>query len=315
MSITRLNKALSEAGISSRRHADRLIEQGLVMVNGKKVYEMGIKVNTATDRITVEGHPVDFANEKIYIMFHKPKGVITSLSDPEGRPTVIDYFSKFPQRIYPIGRLDWESEGLLLLTNDGDYANSVMHPKKEVTKSYLVKVNGQPEQKHLDKLLTGVSIVTGKAKARHIEKVKRPDSSDKYNWYKIVISEGKNRQIREMFSKIGFDVLKLQRVAIGKLKIGSLPRGEWTELTVDQTKRVFMADLPEDLVYAGAPKKLAADDPSMRKPAFHKAKKFVRTGRTAVNSDSPKAAFNKKPFRKHAKANPSAKKKIDFDSL
>lgn len=248
MNSVRLNKALSEAGITSRRKADRLIELGLVLVNGKKVFEMGVKIIPGKDRVVVDGHPVSFGNQKVYVMFHKPRNVMTTLSDPEGRPTVIDYFKKYPERIFPIGRLDWESEGLLLLTNDGDYANSVMHPKGEVTKSYLVKVSGHPEKKDIDKLLTGVSIVTGKAKARHIEKIKRPDSSDKYDWYKVVISEGKNRQIREMFAKIGFDVMKLQRVAIGRLKIGSLPRGEWTELSEDQIKKVFIPDLPEDKI-------------------------------------------------------------------
>ena len=230
MELVRLNKALSEAGISSRRKADRLIEQGLVLVNGKKVYEMGIKINPRKDKVTVDGHPVTFGNQKVYIMFHKPRNVVTTLHDPEGRPTVVDYFTRYPQRIFPIGRLDWESEGLLLLTNDGDYANSIMHPRKEVTKTYLVKVNGQPEKKEIEKLLAGVTIPSGKAKARHIEKVKRPDASEQYDWYKVVISEGKNRQIREMFLKIGFDVMKLQRVAIGRLKFGALTRGEWTEL-------------------------------------------------------------------------------------
>ncbi len=248
MELVRLNKALSEAGITSRRKADRLIEIGKVLVNGKKVYEMGVKINPSKDRVVVDGHPVVFGNTKVYVMFHKPKNVMTTLHDPEGRPTVIDYLKKYPERIFPIGRLDWESEGLLLLTNDGDYANSVMHPKGEVTKSYLVKVSGKPEKKDIDKLLTGVSIATGKAKARHIERIKRPDSSDKYDWFKVVISEGKNRQIREMFAKVGFDVLKLQRVAIGRLKIGALPRGEWTELSEDQIKKVFQPDLPEDKI-------------------------------------------------------------------
>lgn len=248
MNLVRLNKALSEAGITSRRKADRLIEQGLVLVNGKKVFEMGVKIDPSLDRIVVEGHPISFTQQKVYVMFHKPRHVMTTLSDPEGRTTVIDYFKKYPQRIFPIGRLDWESEGLLLLTNDGDFANSVMHPKKEVTKSYLVKVSGQPEKKDLDKLLNGVTIFCGKVKASHIEKIKKPESSDKYDWFKVVISEGKNRQIREMFARIGFDVLKLQRIAIGRLKIGALPRGEWTELSKDQIKRVFVPDLPEKAI-------------------------------------------------------------------
>lgn len=245
MSLVRLNKALSEAGITSRRKADRLIEMGLVQVNGKKVFEMGIKVNPNKDRIVVDGHPVTFRSQKVYIMFHKPKGVMTTLSDPEGRPTVADYFKKYPVRIFPIGRLDWESEGLLLLTNDGDFANNVMHPKKAITKTYWVKVNGRPEKKELDKLLSGVTIPTGKAKAIVVEKIKRPEASDQYDWIKVVIAEGKNRQIREMFLKIGFDVMKLQRVSIGRLKIGALPKGEWTELTEDQIKRIFIPDLDE----------------------------------------------------------------------
>lgn len=273
MELVRLNKALSEAGITSRRKADRLIEQGLVLVNGKKVYEFGVKINPNKDRVVVDGHPVSFANQKVYVMFHKPRNVMTTLNDPEGRPTVIDYFKKYPQRIFPIGRLDWESEGLLLLTNDGDFSNSVMHPKGEITKSYLVKVNGQPEKKDIDKLLTGVSIVSGKAKARHIEKIKRPDASDKYDWYKVVISEGKNRQIREMFFKIGLDVLKLQRVAIGRLKIGALPRGEWTELSADQIKKVFIPDLPEDKIKA---EKQKADNAKGIKPTMRPKKRIPR---------------------------------------
>lgn len=276
MELVRLNKALSEAGVTSRRKADRLIEQGLVLVNGKKVFEFGIKIDPSKDRVVVEGHPVTFKKEKVYIMFHKPRNVMTTLHDPEGRPTVIDYFTKYPERIFPIGRLDWESEGLLLLTNDGDYSNSVMHPKGEVTKTYLVKVNGQPEKKDIDKLLAGVTIETGKAKARHIEKIRRPDSSDKYDWYKVVISEGKNRQIREMFFKIGLDVMKLQRVAIGKLKLGSLPRGEWTELSQDQIKRVFTPDLPEEVKPKQA---VSSAKPAARKPLAPKKRIPRKTDR------------------------------------
>lgn len=267
MGQVRLNKALSEAGITSRRKADRLIEQGLVFVNGKKVFEHGTKVDPDKDRIVVDGSPVTFAHKKYYIMFHKPKGVLTTLSDPEGRPTVAEYFTKFPVRLFPVGRLDWESEGLLLLTNDGDFSQRVMHPKLEITKTYWVKVNGRPEAKEIEKLLQGVSTPTGKVKARHIEKLKRPDGSDQYDWFKVVISEGKNRQIRNMFAKIDLDVLKLQRVAIGRLKLGSLPRGEWTEVSESQLKRIYTPDLPEELVLkkpVTLVKKAAAKKPSFK---------------------------------------------------
>ena len=179
-------------------------------------------------------------------MFHKPRGVLTTMEDPLGRPTIEQFINEIPTRVFPVGRLDWDSEGLLLLTNDGDYANKVTNPKAEVTKTYLVKINGQPREDQIKKLLTGVSIVGGKVSAKSVEKVKR--GRDLYAWLKIVITEGKNRQIRQMFEKIGFDVLKLQRVAIGRLRLGSLERGQMVFLNEVAAERVFMADMPEVLV-------------------------------------------------------------------
>lgn len=244
----RLNKLIAESGLASRRHADRMIEEGQVIVNGKKVFELGIKVNPHKDRIVINGHPLKKSPQmKLYLAFNKPKGVLTTMEDPLGRPTITDYLDKVPGRVFPVGRLDWDSEGLLILTNDGDFANKVMHPKAEVTKTYLVKLDGQPEKKHLDKLLSGVSIVGGRVAARHIEKVKRPEGSDKYDWYKIVITEGKNRQIRQMFEKVGFDVLKLQRVAIGQLRLGSLARGEVAFINDHILNKIFLPDAPEEV--------------------------------------------------------------------
>ncbi len=251
--LVRLNKLLSERGISSRRGADKIIADGLVTVNGKKVYELGIKVHPHKDRIMVDGQPIKTKTERLYIMFHKPKSVITSMSDPLERTTVSDYMAAVPERVFPIGRLDWDSEGLLLLTNDGEFAQKVMHPKREVTKTYLVKLNGQPKQEKINKLLMGVSIPDGgKVKAKFVEKVKRASdrgvkTSKKFDWYKIVITEGKNHQVREMFKKIGFDVIKLQRVAIGRLKLGGLERGDFVYLNEAAANRVFLADLPEDI--------------------------------------------------------------------
>lgn len=247
----RLNKLLAERGLASRRGADKLIADGLVMVNGKKVYELGVKVNPNKDRITVDGKPIKSKTENLYIMFNKPKNVITSMSDPLERPTVADYMAELPVRVFPIGRLDWDSEGLLLLTNDGDFAQRVMHPKTEVTKTYHVKLDGQPLDYQIKKLLTGVSIPGGRVKAKHVEKLKQVKSksrktSEKHDWYKIIITEGKNHQVREMFKKIGFDVLKLHRVAIGKLRIGQLDRGEMVFLNEAAASRVFLQDLPEE---------------------------------------------------------------------
>ena len=249
--LVRLNKLLAERGIASRRGADKLIEEGQVVVNGKKVYELGIKVNPNEDKISVDGKPLKSKVENIYIMFNKPKNVITSMNDPLGRTTVADFVGDLPGRVYPIGRLDWESEGLLLLTNDGDYAQKVMHPKKEVTKTYHVKLEGQPQPYQIKKLLSGVSIPGGRVKAKHVEKLKMAKTktqktSDKNDWYKIIITEGKNHQVREMFKKIGFDVIKLHRVAIGKLRIGTLERGEMVFLNDVAANRVFIADLPDE---------------------------------------------------------------------
>ena len=246
----RLNKLIADSGLASRRHADRMIEEGQVTVNGKRVYELGVKVDPTHDKIIVDGKPLRKPlTQKLYLVFNKPTGVLTTMEDPVGRPTVAEYLQGVPGRVFPVGRLDWDSEGLLLLTNDGDYANKVTHPKEEVTKTYLVKLDGQPQPHHLEKLRKGVSIIGGKVSARHVEKIKKTgdNKSDKYEWYKIVITEGKNRQIRQMFAKIGFDVLRLQRVAIGRLRLGALKAGELVYINDVAAKRVFLADDPEDL--------------------------------------------------------------------
>lgn len=179
-------------------------------------------------------------------MLHKPKGYLTTLTDELGRPTVADLLGDVHHRVFPVGRLDWDSEGLLLFTNDGDFANKVMQPTSDITKTYLVKVDGRPEDTQLTKLRQGISIPGGRVKALNVEKITRKDGSKQYQWLKIVINEGKNRQIRYMFEKIGFDVLKLQRIAIGQLKMGHLDKGELAYLDETDLKRVFVKDLPVD---------------------------------------------------------------------
>jgi 23S rRNA pseudouridine2605 synthase len=241
----RLNKLIADSGIASRRAADRLIEEGQVTVNGKKVYELGVRVDPHVDKIIIQGKPLRKKFEHVYLMLNKPKGVLTTMEDPLNRPTIKEFLDKVPTRVFPVGRLDWDSEGLLILTNDGDFANRVTHPKAEVTKTYLVKVDGKPADAQIQKLLNGVTIVGGKVKAKSVEKVKR--GKDQYEWLKIVITEGKNRQIRQMFEKIGFDVLKLQRVAIGRLRIGNLERGELVYLNDVAAERVFLPDLPDEV--------------------------------------------------------------------
>lgn len=235
----RLNKFIAEAGLASRRKADSLIEDGLVMVNGKKVFEMGTQIDPQRDRVTVDGKPIKVESEKVYITFFKPKNVLTSMEDPEGRPTVADFFQELPYRVFPVGRLDWDSEGLLILTNDGDFANRVMHPREEIPKTYLVKLNGQPTEVELEKLKRGVSIIGGKVAAKSVERVRKTGASSEKSWLKIVITEGKNRQIRKMFEKIGYDVEKLQRIAIGGLELRGLDRGEWVMIPKKQMEKIF----------------------------------------------------------------------------
>lgn len=242
--LVRLNKYLSECGVTSRRKADELIAEGAITVNGKRVFELGMRIDPKHDRVSVNGKPVRAVAEKIYIIFHKPKNMVTTMEDPQGRPTIADFFEKLPYRVFPVGRLDWDTEGLILLTNDGDFSQRVMHPNEEVPKTYLAKVSGKPSDEALRKLLTGVSIVGGRVKALHVERIKR--GADQYDWIKIVIGEGKNRQVRRMFEKIGFDVMKLQRVAIGRLRIGTLKRGEYAFLTPMGVEKIFQKEpLPE----------------------------------------------------------------------
>ena len=235
---TRLNKYLADCGLASRRKADQMIEEGEVQVNGKTVYELGIRIEPGVDRVTVRGKPVKPVTQKIYVIFNKPENVLTTMEDPEGRPTVADFMEKLPVRVFPVGRLDWDTEGLLLLTNDGEFAQKVMHPREEIPKTYMAKLDGHPTQAQLDKLLRGVTIPGGRVKALHVERAKFGDSS-KYDWIKIVIGEGKNRQVKHMFTKIGFDVKKLKRVAIGQLTLGPLQRGEYAFLDAAGIARIF----------------------------------------------------------------------------
>jgi len=236
----RLNKFIADSGLTSRRKADQLIDDGNVKINGKKVFELGIKIDPKFDRVTIDGRTIKEKTNHEYYLLNKPQFVLTTMNDPEGRPTVADFTKKIntAARLFPVGRLDWDTEGLLIFTNDGDFAQNVSHPKSEIPKTYLVKVDGTPEPEKLRKLLNGISIIGGKVRAQVIERIQR-GSSKKYSWLKVVITEGKNRQIRRMFEKIGFDVLKLQRVAIGQLRIGSLDRGQIKKLNERDLERVF----------------------------------------------------------------------------
>jgi len=237
--LIRLNKFIADHGIASRRKADALIDEGKVTINGRKVFELGIKVNPKEDSVKVNGKLLRNLPRGEYYVFNKPKKVITSTSDPEGRPTVVDYFRKVKKkRLYPVGRLDWDTEGLLLMTNDGDFADMVASPKSKVPKTYQAKVDGVPSPEKLLKLTKGISIIGGKVSALRIKLIRKAQNG-KSSWVEITIHEGKNRQIRKMFEKIGFDVVKLKRVSIGQLKLAGLKTGEYRKMKAEDFDRLF----------------------------------------------------------------------------
>jgi 23S rRNA pseudouridine2605 synthase len=232
MPLERLQKILATAGVASRRKAEEIITAGRVSVNGVVVTELGTKADSDSDEIKVDGTPLKKCGAPLYFMLHKPKGYVTTVSDPEGRATVMDLLPKNIGRVYPVGRLDYGSEGLLVMTNDGDLAQLLMKAGSHVPKTYLVKVSGRPTEKDIAKLRSGISIPledgrrikTSPAKIRLAENTPNP-------WYEIILIEGRNRQIRRMFKEVGFDVEKIKRVQLGPLKLDVEP-GKFRPLTI-----------------------------------------------------------------------------------
>lgn len=219
----RLQKYLADCAVASRRKSEELILAGRVTVNGSVVTELGTKV-TNKDKITVDGRPVRPQNKKVYIMLNKPAGYVCTVSDQFDRPTVLDLLDGVKERVYPVGRLDYDTSGLIILTNDGDFTYKLTHPSHEMTKTYEAEVVGKPNNEALDKLRKGVQIedsMTRPAKVRVLEE--KEDSTV----LEITIHEGKNRQVRKMCDAIEHPTIRLKRTAVGKLNIGDLQRGKW----------------------------------------------------------------------------------------
>lgn len=234
----RINKYLALHAGLSRRSADQLIAQGKVTVNGSKIKTPGTVIDIKKDKVNVKGQPVQTKTfHPVYYAFHKPEKVLTTKKDPKNRPTVMDYFKKVRHHLFPIGRLDWDSEGLLLLTNDGDFSQKVLHPKHKIPKTYLVKIRGRLKAGQIQKLLKGVSTPVGRVKALYVKQQRRPTASNV--WVKMILAEGKNRQIRWMFQQIGCPVLKLKRIAIGRLNLGRLSKGAFLQLSEKDIKKIF----------------------------------------------------------------------------
>jgi len=228
----RLQKFIADCGVTSRRKAEGLILQGRVEVNGQIVTELGTKVDPNNDVIMVDGHLADLKTvDKLYVLFHKPRGVMTTLNDPEGRETVLDYLKQFSERIYPVGRLDYLSEGLLILTNDGEVANIIMHPKYNVSKVYEVKVFGAVTEGIIAKLRAGTYLEEGFVKPLSVRVIKQLPTK---TWIEFRLNEGKNREIRRLCEAVGLTVDKLKRVAIGGLSIEGIAPGKHRILSKEQ---------------------------------------------------------------------------------
>ena len=224
----RLQKVIATAGITSRRHAEKLITEGRVSVNNVVVTKLGEKADAQRDVIRVDGKIISTDKTKYYIALNKPAGFVTTLHDPQNRPTIVDLIGDVPERVYPVGRLDYESRGLLLLTNDGDFAQKIQHPGFQKPKVYKVKIQGHLSKEQLKKLGQGIKVDNNVFKPENlkIEKV-----NDRSCWLRLTLREGKNRIIRRGFEAIGYRVAHLLREAIGDLKLGSLKEGEWRHLT------------------------------------------------------------------------------------
>lgn len=233
----RLQKILSAAGVASRRASEQMILEGRVTVNGETVRELGTKADPDTDAIKVDGRRVKTAITHRYVVLYKPKGYVTTRKDPEGRRTVMDLIGD-SQYIYPVGRLDYDTEGLLLMTTDGDLAARLMHPRHEVDKEYEVIVLGAPDARALEKLKKGVYIEGGRTSAAHVHVGSTVKGHKPTTLLTITIREGRNRQIRKMCSAVGLPVRDLRRIRMGPITLGRLKPGQWRDLTPAEVKRL-----------------------------------------------------------------------------
>ena len=235
MSEERLQKLLAQAGIASRRRAEELILAGRVRVDGQTVQELGFKIDPESSSITFDGKPVQF-EEKIYLLLNKPTGYITTLSDPQGRRAVTDLIRDIPERLFPVGRLDFDTEGALIMTNDGDFANSILHPSHEIKKTYEALVQGVPNRQTLQRLAQGVLIDGHLTYPAQLQILKQ--GKDR-TLIEIIIHEGKKRQVRKMFQTVMHRVIHLRRTAYGKLRLGALPLGQYRPLSPQDRKQIF----------------------------------------------------------------------------
>ncbi len=239
--MERLQKYMAHAGIASRRKSEDIISKGRVKVNGKTVIEIGIKINPEVDIVEVDGQVIN-REDKIYLILNKPTGYVTTVSDPRGRKTVMDLIENVAKRIYPVGRLDYDSSGLLLMTNDGELTYILTHPSYEINKTYRVKVPGMANKNKLKLLEKGVMLKDGITAPAKIKNIKYNKDNTVFN---ITIHEGKNREIRRMCKKIGYNVMSLKRIALFNLKLGDLQTGSYRYLNREELSNLRKVKLKE----------------------------------------------------------------------
>lgn len=307
MPLERLQKIIAAAGLCSRRDAEDLITAGRVRLNGPAVTELGTKADPDKDEILVDGKPLRRSTPHVYLLFNKPRGCVTTLEDPEGRPTVMEFFKHIKERIYPVGRLDFHSEGLLLFTNDGEFANRILSTGFGVNKTYWAKVHGTPAPEALDRLREGVMMdgrrtlpaeirplpqhggedwrdegrrkkLTAKSRKPRRQDDDEEEGDDGNPWYEVILQEGRQNQIRRMFDLIGHSVRKLRRVRIGRLTLGTLKPGEFRHLTPGEVDQLMAGERERGLA---APRK--------RRSAAEFRKTFTRgpaeAGETAMPAE------------------------------
>ncbi|MFW5779884.1 MAG: pseudouridine synthase [Bacillota bacterium] len=226
----RINKFIASCGVASRRAAEKIITEGRVKLNNKKVVDLATDVDIFNDTITIDNNIIKMQSRNVYIMLNKPKGCLSTVSDDRGRKTIMDYLGdiKDDLRLFPIGRLDYDTEGLLLITNDGEMSQKLIHPSNEIDKTYIVKIEGEVEEKELDKIRKGIMLDRRMLSKSRIKFIKY---DGKLSRLEVIIHEGKNRQIHRMFESINKNVVFLKRVAIGDLRLGGLSRGSYRYLT------------------------------------------------------------------------------------
>jgi 23S rRNA pseudouridine2605 synthase len=290
MELERLQKIIAHAGFASRREAEVMIREGRVTVNGRVVTELGSRANAGSDHIKVDGKLITRAEPHRYILLYKPKEVMTTVADPQGRKTVIDLVRGIRERIYPVGRLDFHSEGLIVLTNDGDLAFRVSHPRHGSVKTYHIKVRGVPDARMIDKLQRGITIDNKRTLPCEISQLKTTGRGfeEGNSWYEVKLREGRTQQIRKMFKAIGHPVTKLRRVAIGPISDPKLTPGEWREMTKQEVKLLSTQMEPKA---KAAPKPRRAARPARPKMASKKnppAKTTASKRRAPAGGKSPR---------------------------